>query len=75
RKGEALFKLFKKILFKQAACIVAIAFLSISAQTKPQAPSAGTKPDSLDERLGADDGAALAILFTANMRGNLETCD
>jgi len=30
---------------------------------------------TLDERLGTDDGAALAILFGANMRGNLETCD
>ena len=30
---------------------------------------------TLDERLGADDGAALAILFGANMRGNLDTCD
>jgi hypothetical protein len=36
-----------------------------------QEPAKGT----LDERLGADDGAALAILFGANMRGNLETCD
>ncbi|HVF91595.1 MAG TPA: hypothetical protein VNH22_16140 [Blastocatellia bacterium] len=67
--------MFKKILFNKAACIVAIALLSISAQTQSQAPPAGAKPDSLDERLGADDGAALAILFTANMRGNLETCD
>ena len=31
--------------------------------------------DTFDQRLGADDGAALAILFGANMRGVLETCD
>lgn len=31
--------------------------------------------DTFDQRLGADDGAALAILFGANMRGILETCD
>jgi len=31
--------------------------------------------DAFDQRLGADDGAALAILFGANMRGVLETCD
>ena len=31
--------------------------------------------DAFDQRLGADDGAALAILFGANMRGILETCD
>lgn len=30
---------------------------------------------TLEERLGTDDGAALAILFGANMRGNLELCD
>jgi hypothetical protein len=35
----------------------------------------GSAKGSLDERLGADDGAALAILFGANMRGNLDTCD
>jgi 2',3'-cyclic-nucleotide 2'-phosphodiesterase (5'-nucleotidase family) len=32
-------------------------------------------PISFDERLGEDDGAALAILFGANLRGNLDTCD
>ena len=30
---------------------------------------------ALDERLGADDGFAMAILITANMKGNLELCD
>ncbi|HJQ23851.1 MAG TPA: hypothetical protein VKA60_08025 [Blastocatellia bacterium] len=30
---------------------------------------------TLDERLGADDGFAFAMLVTANLRGNLETCD
>jgi 2',3'-cyclic-nucleotide 2'-phosphodiesterase (5'-nucleotidase family) len=34
-----------------------------------------TQPATLDERLGADDGFALTILITANMRGNLELCD
>jgi len=33
------------------------------------------QPATLDERLGADDGFALTILITANMRGNLELCD
>lgn len=31
--------------------------------------------ETLDQRLGPDDGAALAILFIANMRGNLGLCD
>ncbi len=67
--------MFKKILFKKAACLIAIALLSICA--KPQSPATSTeaKSSSFDEQLGKDDGAALAILFTANMRGNLETCD
>ncbi|HWP45085.1 MAG TPA: hypothetical protein VNO14_17715, partial [Blastocatellia bacterium] len=30
---------------------------------------------SFEQRLGPDDGAALAILFGANMRGNLDLCD
>lgn len=34
-----------------------------------------TPKETFDERLGADDGAALAILFIANMRGNLNLCD
>jgi hypothetical protein len=42
-----------------------------TASRAAQDPAKGT----LDERLGADDGAALAILFGANMRGNLDTCD
>ncbi|MEW6129387.1 MAG: hypothetical protein AB1757_20270 [Acidobacteriota bacterium] len=33
------------------------------------------KAQSFDERLGTDDGAAMALLFGANMRGNLELCD
>ena len=67
--------MFKKILFKKLACIAAIALLSVSVNPQSAAPPAEAKPDSLDERLGADDGAALALLFTANMRGNLDTCD
>ncbi|HEX8186101.1 MAG TPA: hypothetical protein VF747_15160 [Blastocatellia bacterium] len=37
----------------------------------PQAEQAAT----FDERLGDDDGAALAMLISANERGNLEVCD
>jgi 2',3'-cyclic-nucleotide 2'-phosphodiesterase (5'-nucleotidase family) len=44
-----------------------------------QQPSAGvetkTAGETFDERLGEDDGAALAILIGANQRGNLEVCD
>lgn len=52
-----------------------MAFLSVAAKTGTPQQQAGAAPGSFAERLGADDGAALAILFTANMRGNLETCD
>lgn len=60
---------------RRALCtLVAIACLSVWAL-----PQTGQRPGentlSLDERLGTDDGAALAILFGANMRGNLEVCD
>lgn len=46
---------------------------STSAQTPPQ--DAGVRAATFDERLGDDDGAALAILISANERGNIEVCD
>ncbi|HYP30062.1 MAG TPA: hypothetical protein VE262_25380 [Blastocatellia bacterium] len=67
--------MFKKILFKKLASIAVIALLSVSVNPQTASPPAEAKPGGLDERLGADDGAALALLFTANMRGNLDTCD
>jgi 2',3'-cyclic-nucleotide 2'-phosphodiesterase (5'-nucleotidase family) len=55
------------------ACAILVLSVWVLAQTasseKPAAPT------TFDERLGADDGAALAILFGANMRGNLDLCD
>jgi hypothetical protein len=42
-------------------------------QNSPQpAPAQAT---TFDERLGDDDGAALAMLISANERGNLDVCD
>jgi len=68
-------KMEKKFL-KQILC-AALAVVCLSAfgmtQTGPTKPVENTL--SLDERLGTDDGAALAILFGANMRGNLDLCD
>jgi len=49
--------------------------LSVAAATQTEPPKFGQNTLSLDERLGTDDGAALAILFGANMRGNLDLCD
>jgi 2',3'-cyclic-nucleotide 2'-phosphodiesterase (5'-nucleotidase family) len=63
-------------LLRRALCILAaIACLSASALPQTEHPGATQNTLSLDERLGNDDGAALAILFGANMRGNLEVCD
>jgi len=67
--------LFKKTLFRKVAFLMAIALMPVAASTQSPAPQPQAKPNSFDERLGVDDGAALAILFTANMRGNLEMCD
>lgn len=63
--------MIRKILY----AVIAVICLSVLAM--PQAPAAGTAEQaaSFDERLGEDDGAALAILFGANLRGNLEPCD
>lgn len=55
--------------------LVAVYFLiSLPASSRIEGQEAGPPP-SFDERLGPDDGAALAILFGANMRGNLDLCD
>lgn len=61
--------------------VLAISCLSVcgatQTQTQPQTelPKPGENTLSLDERLGTDDGAALAILIGAGMRGNLDLCD
>jgi len=47
---------------------------SVSSMTQTPEPAAG-QPATLDERLGVDDGAALALLIGANMRGNMDVCD
>jgi len=56
--------------------LVVVALLSVCSlsQTSSQAPNA-PPPETLDQKLGPDDGAALAILFGANLRGNLFPCD
>jgi hypothetical protein len=43
--------------------------------TQTPSPVTSEQAATLDERLGADDGAALAILISANERGNIEVCD
>lgn len=53
-----------------------IGSLSICALTESNLQSATpAQPATLDERLGPDDGAALAILVGGNMRGNMGMCD
>src|SRR5215470_13610746 len=44
-------------------------------QTATQTGPGLAEPPPLDERLGPDDGAALALLIGGNMRGNMEVCD
>ena len=51
-----------------------ITLLCVWGLTQTPAPAAG-EPATFDERLDEDDRAALAILFGANLRGNLEMCD
>jgi hypothetical protein len=54
-------------------CVIACVTVSALTQSTEQKPIEKASP--LEERLGPDDGAALAILFGANFRGNLATCD
>jgi 2',3'-cyclic-nucleotide 2'-phosphodiesterase (5'-nucleotidase family) len=66
--------MFNKTIFS----LLVILFLSISVLTQNLATDIyvdTAKATSFDQRLGTDDGAALAILFGGNMRGNLELCD
>jgi 2',3'-cyclic-nucleotide 2'-phosphodiesterase (5'-nucleotidase family) len=63
------------LLRKVLCTLLVIVSLGVSAVTQTEQPGPGQNTRSLDERLGTDDGAALAILFGANMRGNLEVCD
>ncbi|HXU34765.1 MAG TPA: hypothetical protein VN937_00095 [Blastocatellia bacterium] len=55
--------------------LLAIVCLSTFGLTQTEYQKQFWNKTSLEERLGTDDGAALAILFGANMRGNLELCD
>ncbi|HSB08624.1 MAG TPA: hypothetical protein VLM38_03885 [Blastocatellia bacterium] len=55
--------------------LLVLVFLCVCAATQTVQQKPGESQDIFDERLGADDGAALAILFGAGMRGNLELCD
>jgi hypothetical protein len=64
--------LLKKVL----SLVLAIICSYASAAAQAPAPATPAKSEaSFDERLGEDDGAALAILFGANLRGNLDPCD
>lgn len=56
------------------AFLLALVFSCLATNAAPQeATVPPAKP--LAERLAPDDGAAAAILFGANMRGNLDLCD
>jgi hypothetical protein len=64
-------------LLRKITCTLLITlcvFASAMTQT-PSQPSPEHQPATFEERLGEDDGAALAILISANERGSLEVCD
>lgn len=63
-------------MFIRILCaLVTIVCLSTFGITQTDYQKEFWNKTTLEERLGNDDGAALAILFGANMRGNLELCD
>ena len=62
-------------MIRKTICILILfALAAVSALSQSTSPE-NAPPASFEERLGADDGAAMAILFGANMRGLLELCD
>ncbi|HVG22145.1 MAG TPA: hypothetical protein VNI02_24125 [Blastocatellia bacterium] len=63
------------MLRKMIGALLITASLSLCVMTAPPPQAAGGQAATFDERLGEDDGAALAILISANERGNIEVCD
>ncbi len=64
----------KKVFFIGSLLLL----LAANTRTQTLAPDVlvdTSKAQTLEERLGADDGAAFAILYGANLRGNLDLCD
>jgi 2',3'-cyclic-nucleotide 2'-phosphodiesterase (5'-nucleotidase family) len=59
---------------KTISILIALALASVSVLSQSASPE-NAPPASFEERLGPDDGAALAILIGANMRGLLDLCD
>ena len=62
------------MLRKTICAFIALALTTVSVFSQAASPENGP-PASFEQRLGADDGAAMAILFGANMRGLLDLCD
>jgi hypothetical protein len=73
--ARSLFERKAELLRELLCTLLIVGCLSAGAVTQTEETKQGQNTLSLDERLGADDGAALAILFNANMRGNLDVCD
>ena len=63
------------MLRKMISALMMMLCLSLCAMTGAQSPSTGGQGATFEERLGDDDGAVLAILISANERGNIEVCD
>src|SRR5512132_1193698 len=68
-------QLLRNTILAMFLCAAIITGAVAQEPTAPQTGVTAPQPATLEERLGADDGFALAILITANMRGNLEVCD
>ena len=64
-----------KLLRRVICGLLILACVSVGGASQTGEPQLAENTLSLDERLGNDDGAALAILFGANMRGILDLCD
>lgn len=62
------------MLRKTIYVLIVLTLASVSVLSQAANPE-NTPPASFEERLGPDDGAAMAILFGANMRGLLDLCD
>jgi hypothetical protein len=63
------------LLSKTFRLVASAALLAVCTWSQTSISRPGASTASFDERLGEDDGAALAILFGANLRGNLDLCD
>lgn len=76
--GLALRRAISLLITVTFSCIVALGYYGCSGAGDSEGAEDNFKPDLSDpklaERLGQDDGFALAVIYGSDIHGSLETC-